>query len=88
MVEIRRNPWRLLYRPGAKETRTEILYDAARAYAAAVSDLRAASEALQAASVRADPDSENISRLLAELQAAFSRFEETERALLDKLIQE
>jgi ABC-type transporter Mla subunit MlaD len=88
LVEIRRNPWRVLYRPNAKETRTEILYDAARAYAASVSDLRAASEALQAASAGAEPDSEQISMLISELHAAFSRFEETERALLDKLIEE
>ncbi|MEO1513192.1 MAG: hypothetical protein AAFU70_14060, partial [Planctomycetota bacterium] len=39
--EVRAAPWRLLQRPGNKELGEEILYNAARAYARAVSDLRA-----------------------------------------------
>lgn len=49
MGEVRRSPWRLLYRPDTKELEFELLYDAARQYAEAVSDLRAAGEALESA---------------------------------------
>ena len=85
MVEVRRNPWRLLYRPDAKESRTEILYDAARSYAASVSDLRAASESLEAATASKGPESERIAELMQELQKAFDRYGQTEQNLLDLL---
>lgn len=88
LIEVRRNPWRLLYRPGAKETRTEVLYDAARSYAAAVSDLRAASESLEIATAREKPNTEEVQRLLESLRESLSRFETTEQQLLDRLLQE
>lgn len=47
MLEVRRSPWRLLYRPDKRELEYELLYDAARSYAGAVSDLRSASETIQ-----------------------------------------
>ncbi len=53
LAEVRRSPWRLLYRPDTQELEFELLYDSARAYAEAVSDLRAAGESLDAASARA-----------------------------------
>lgn len=53
LAEVRRSPWRLLYRPDTQELEFELLYDSARAYADSVADLRAASESLDAASARA-----------------------------------
>ncbi|MDX2147822.1 MAG: hypothetical protein SFZ23_09900 [Planctomycetota bacterium] len=47
-LEVRAQPWRVLYQPTNKEIQTQILYDSARAYAESVGDLRAASEALEA----------------------------------------
>jgi ABC-type transporter Mla subunit MlaD len=46
-VEIRRSPWKVLYRPSADELEHELLYEAARSFALAASDLKAASIATQ-----------------------------------------
>lgn len=54
-MEVRRSPWKLLYRPDAGELGRENLYEAARAFALASSDLRVAGETLQAA-VRLSPE--------------------------------
>lgn len=88
MGEVRRAPWRLLYRPDKKELEFELLYDATRSYAAAVSDLRAASASLQAL---ADSGAERTSAgrpvgdLLEEVQNAFQRYQDAERRFLDLL---
>ncbi|MBX3376382.1 MAG: MCE family protein [Phycisphaeraceae bacterium] len=80
-VEVRRAPWKLLYTPTMKELDSELFYDAARTYAQAVSDLRAASEALEAVSGGSGP-SQPVESLLLRLQEAFKRYEDAERALL------
>lgn len=90
-VEVRRNPWRLLYRPKTKELESEMLYDAARAYAEAVSDLRAASEALQVVSARTGAGApgvqspEQIRAMTEEIREAFEAYQEAERVLLDRI---
>ncbi len=90
-TEIRAQPWRLLIRPSTKELETQLVYDAARAYAESVSDLRAAGEALQLALERPDATSpamlEEIARLRDELNAHVSRAREAERAFLQRLMQ-
>ncbi|MHC4217030.1 MAG: MlaD family protein [Planctomycetota bacterium] len=43
-TEIRRSPWKLLYRPEREEFQHELLYEATRSFAMAASDLKAASE--------------------------------------------
>lgn len=98
-IEIRSQPWRLLYSPTPKETETSVLYDTARNYAQAVSDLRAASEALEAtAGANSTPggspgalqasDRQSIEELNAELRHAFERYHDAERALLDRLVRQ
>ena len=44
---MRRNPWKLLYRPAADELENELLYEAARSFALAATDLRATSESVE-----------------------------------------
>jgi len=96
-VEIRSQPWRLLYTPSAKESETSVLYDATRHYAQAASDLRAASEALEAASgavstpggapgVAQASDRQSLAELRAELDRKVEEYRRAERALLDRLI--
>lgn len=90
-VEVRRNPWRLLYRPETKELEAELLYDAARAYAEAVSDLRAASESLEAAAATPDPartvaDRQALESLKAQIDEAFERYQEAERVFLQRVV--
>lgn len=93
MVEIRAQPWRLLYRPSKKETEQELLYDSARAYATAVSDLRATSESLsavlEAAHSGASPEqAKEIEALRTRLREKFQKYDQVERDLLDRMIKE
>lgn len=83
-IEARRSPWKLLYSPKTKELDSELFYDAARTYAQAVSDLRAASEALEAVAP-GSPSRETVDTLTARLQAAFKQYEDAERSLLKKM---
>jgi ABC-type transporter Mla subunit MlaD len=88
MGEVRRSPWRLLYRPNQKELEFELLYDATRAYASAVSDLRAATEALEAVSASGaeqGPDGEPIQGMLTNMTEAFTRYEAAEKRFLELL---
>lgn len=87
-VEVRRNPWRLLYTPKTKELESELLYDAARTYAEAVSDLRSASESLEALQARggeAAPDRETAEHIRQRLAEAFERYKAAEKTLLEKM---
>jgi ABC-type transporter Mla subunit MlaD len=89
--EIRAQPWRLLKQPGKDDLMREPLYAATRAYADAVSDLRIASEALDAAIQNRNADTAptdaalEVARIAATVQAAYDRYAQTERALLETL---
>lgn len=85
-IEVRRNPWRLLYTPKTKELDSELFYDAARTYAEAVSDLRSASEALQAISAGPNPAGhETIDHVKTRLEEAFKKYQVAEKDLLKKM---
>lgn len=93
MVEIRAQPWRLLYRPSKKETEQELLYDSARAYASAVSDLRATSESLaavlEASRAGANPEqARQIEELRSSLREKFDKYDQVERDLLERMIKD
>lgn len=47
MIEARRAPWKLLYRPTTQEVEHELLYDSVRSFALAAGELRATSEAVK-----------------------------------------
>lgn len=83
-IEVRRNPWRLFYQPKKKELEAELFYDAARTYAAAVSDLRAASESLGTLDVNED-DPQSLEAMRNRLADAFAAYEQAERSLLDRM---
>jgi len=90
MGEVRRSPWRLLYRPKTRELEYELLYDSARTYASAVSDLRAASESLESivgaegASRTLRPDA--VDSYLSEISQAFERYRQAEERFLTTLM--
>ncbi len=81
MGEVRRAPWRLLHRPAERELEFELLYDAARAYASAVSDLRDASESLD----RLSAESQDITPYAQSLSEAFERYQSAEERFLTLL---
>jgi putative NIF3 family GTP cyclohydrolase 1 type 2 len=93
LIEVRRNPWRLLYQPTRKELAEELLYDSARSYAEAVADLRSSGEALQgllaaqrAGTVATATDKARIEELTAEVQAALERYKATEQRFTDLVL--
>lgn len=92
MGEVRRSPWRLLYRPNTRELEYELLYDSARTYASAVSDLRAASESLESAvgadRTRLSTDGQSLDGYVGEIKDAFEKYREAEQTLLDALLKQ
>ena len=91
-IEIRRSPWKVLYRPGPKELEHELLYEAARSFALAAGDLRAAGGAVQrlmdmhGEALSADPDL--VKRLTDYLGGPLDRYEGAQRALFDLLLEQ
>jgi ABC-type transporter Mla subunit MlaD len=87
--ELRAQPWRLLKKPSEDDLRREPIYEAARSYAGAVSDLRVASEALDAAVLRAAQGGtgsvDEIRQIADVVDEAYARYGEAERALLERL---
>jgi ABC-type transporter Mla subunit MlaD len=90
-IEVRSQPWRLLIQPTTKEFESQVLYDATRAYATAASDLRGASEALEAllakGSAATEAEKASIAELSGRLKEAFTKYRDAEQGLLDKLIE-
>jgi ABC-type transporter Mla subunit MlaD len=84
-VEVRSQPWRLLHQPTAKEFEAQVLYDATRSYAEAVSDLRAASESVESASASRPEGDADLRAVLGTLSAALERYRQAEQYLFDKL---
>lgn len=88
--EIRAQPWRLLKKPSEEDLLREPIYEAARSYARAVSDLRVASEALDAAVLNAtsnpNPSAvEQIREIASVVDQAYGRYADAEKALLERL---
>ncbi len=89
-IEVRRSPWRLLYRPSTDVIAHEQLYDAARSYAAASADVRSATAGLEEL-LRVRPDLFNSNpelrdRLQKALLDSVTRYEEAQRRLYGVLV--
>lgn len=89
-LEIRRSPWKLLYTPTTDEVAHENLYGAARSFAMASQDLRAAGDSLrEVLSLQADRfenDATFRKTVQDQLLDALKRYEQAERSLGDVLI--
>jgi phospholipid/cholesterol/gamma-HCH transport system substrate-binding protein len=88
-MEVRRSPWKLFYRPTGDELARENLYESARAFALASSDMRVAGETLSAV-LRDQPDrfaSDERFRdaLKAQVTDSMARYEASQKALFDVL---
>ncbi len=91
LTEVRRNPWRLLYQPGKKELQEELLFDAARTYATAVSNLRGASASLEQSLAAANGqqkavDTATLKSIQTRIEDAFNDYRKAEKKFLDQLI--
>jgi len=94
MTELRRNPWRLLYQPGGKELERELVYDAARNYAQAVSDLRGASASLESLTAAmnsralSDADRARLAEVQQGVMESFTRYKQAEQKFLDIIVKQ
>jgi ABC-type transporter Mla subunit MlaD len=89
MTEVRRSPWKVLYRPSEKELEHELLYEAARSFAVAAADLKAASTAMQRVldthGDRLGTDDALMERVSQHLMAPLENYETAQQRLLDVL---
>ena len=89
-IELRRSPWKLLYRPDADELEHEQLYEAARSFALAASDLKAASASAQRILDRHGEDLADdegaFKRLQEHVIDSLSRYEKAQQDLFDVLL--
>lgn len=86
--EIRRSPWRLLYRPNNRELEYELLYDSARSFAQSVSDLTAATASLEAI---ADTEGsqlnpEDVTEAIETLTRSLQKHADAEQRFLEQLL--
>jgi ABC-type transporter Mla subunit MlaD len=80
-AEIRRSPWRLLYKPGPGEMGNLNLYDSARQFAEGANDLNDASQALRDALKSGTADAQEVQKLVNRLEKSFAQFREVEGKL-------
>jgi formiminotetrahydrofolate cyclodeaminase len=84
--EVRRAPWRLFATPDKKEVESLNLYDSARAFASAATDIQTCADTLQVMiearkeGVAVNPDI--LQGMLKRLEETFARYQEAEKALL------
>jgi hypothetical protein len=88
-MEVRRSPWKLLYRPSGDELGRENLYESARAFAIASSDLRVAGETFESA-LRDSPDrftkdAKFRDAIQGSVIAAIDRYDVAQKRLFDVL---
>ncbi len=89
-IELRRSPWKILYQPRKSELEHELLYEAARSFAVAASDLKAASESVQRVmdrhADRLNDDPQIVERLNAYLLDSLDGYEKAQQRLIDVLL--
>ncbi len=89
-IEVRRSPWKLFHEPSVNELEHELLYGAARSFALAASDLKAASESVSRVlefhsdQIAADP--QTARRLNTFLLDSLSTYEKAQQDLIDILL--
>jgi ABC-type transporter Mla subunit MlaD len=83
--EIRRSPWRLLYKPGRGEMANLNLYDSARQFAEGANDMSDAATALRDALASKDVDGKQLQALVDKLDKTFSGFQKVEGQLWERV---
>jgi exonuclease VII small subunit len=87
--EVRRAPWKLLYKPKEKEFKIQALVDSAGSFAAGAESLNTSALRLQAMIAEADDkqqvDKQKLEAMISKLEASFSRFQKAERKFWEEL---
>jgi ABC-type transporter Mla subunit MlaD len=84
-AEIRRSPWRLLYKPAPNEMANLNLYDAAREFADGANELNDASLALRDALQSNQTDKQSVEKLMLKVNKTFENFQQVETKLWTKV---
>jgi ABC-type transporter Mla subunit MlaD len=85
IADLRRSPWRLLYKPGPEEAGNLNLFDTARRFAEGANDLNDAATALRDALQTPGTPPQKIETLLKELESTFQEFNRVEEELWKKV---
>ncbi len=80
-VELRRSPWRLLYKPGPGEVDNLLLFDSAREFADGANDLNDAVQALKDAVNSGDVPPDELQKKIDLLNHSFEKFTGVEQKL-------
>jgi ABC-type transporter Mla subunit MlaD len=80
-AEIRRSPWRLLYKPAPNEMANLNLYDAARQFAEGANDLNDTAGMLRDAIKNNQSSPEELKKLMEKVDQSFSNFKQVEEKL-------
>lgn len=80
-VEIRRSPWRLLYKPTPQEMGNLNLYDSARQFAEGANDLNDSVQALRDALKSGTKSEADLKALLEKMHKSFDNFQQVEQKL-------
>jgi phospholipid/cholesterol/gamma-HCH transport system substrate-binding protein len=80
-AEVRRSPWRLLYKPQPGEMGNLNLFDSARQFAEGANDMNDAAQALRDALKDPNADKEQIQKLVEHLDQSFGKFNKVEQEL-------
>jgi ABC-type transporter Mla subunit MlaD len=83
--EIRRSPWRLLYKPSEGEVANQNLYDATRQFAEASRKLQDSSQALKDTLGDGKSTPADVQSILEKLNADFENYKKVERTLWDRV---
>lgn len=84
-AEVRRSPWRLLYKPAPGEMANLNLYDAARQFSDGANELNDAALALRDAVKDKGADKEQLQKLMEKLDKSFTNFNQVEQTLWEKV---
>jgi len=80
-AELRRSPWRLLYKPNPGELDNLVLFDSAREFSEGANDLNDAVQALRDAVNSGDLPAEDMQKKIDTLDHAFNKFNGVEQKL-------
>ncbi len=80
-AEVRRSPWRLLYKPAPHEMANLNLYDSARQFAEGASDLEDTATALRDTLDSKTANPEDVQKLIVKLDETFTNFKQVEDKL-------
>ncbi|MHC4626892.1 MAG: hypothetical protein ACYTDV_07915, partial [Planctomycetota bacterium] len=87
--EVRRAPWKLLYKPKEKEFRIQALVDSAGAFAAGAERLDNTAlrlhKLMSATGDEPQIDKDRIESIFAELEASFEQFQKAEQKFWEEL---